>query len=123
VDRRVAGTLHFGSGHQAVAAQFLCAFDGVSDNGFTIVGERGHIRIPQHFHRGTRAVLQVVGAEAVVVDAPFLINGFEGQIVEALRCIRAGLVESPALQHAHSLAVLGWMDHLRRQLGVHDPFE
>ena len=123
VDRRVAGTLHFGAGERALAAQFLCAFDGVADNGFTLVGERGHIRIPQHFHRGTQAVLQVAGAEAVVVDAPFAINGFEGQITEAMRCIRAGLHESPAMPHAHSLAVLGWMDRLRHQLGVRYPFE
>jgi predicted dehydrogenase len=123
VDQRVAGTLVFGDGDRAVPAQFLCAFDGVADNGFTIVGERGHIRIPQHFHRGTQAVLQVAGAEAVVVDAPFPINGFEGEIREAMRCMRAGLVESPTLPHAHTLAVLGWMDRLRQQLGVRYPFE
>nr|WP_295771572.1 hypothetical protein [Rhodoferax sp.] len=48
---------------------------------------------------------------------------FEGEIVEAMRCIRAGLIESPQMPHVETLATLGWMDTLRARLGVRYPFE
>lgn len=123
VDQAVAGTLVFEHGGRRVASQFQCAFDTMADNAFTVVGERGHLRIAHQFHGGTQAVLQLAGAEPVVVNAPLVVNGFEGEIAEAMRCIRAGLIESPTMPHADSLAVLGWMDRLRGQLGVHYPFE
>jgi hypothetical protein len=47
------------------------------------------------------------------VEAPFVINGFEGEIAEAQTCIRAGLLESPRMPHAETLALLGWMDAIR----------
>ena len=46
-------------------------------------------------------------------EAPFAVNGFEGEIAEAQACIRAGLVESPRMPHAETLALLGWMDAIR----------
>ena len=58
-----------------------------------------------------------------VLDAPFAINGFEGEIVEAMRCIRAGLCESPVMPHSETLATLAWMDRLRSSLGVRYPGE
>jgi hypothetical protein len=51
------------------------------------------------------------------------VNGFEYEIEEAQRCIRAGLIESPTMPHAESLATLGWMDEIRRQVEVRYPFE
>lgn len=120
IDRHVAATLAFEGG---LASQFVCSFDGHADNGLRILGERGHIELPQGFWGATQARLQRQGEAPVVVDAPHAINGFEGQIVEAARCIRAGLVESPVQPHADTLATLGWMDALRQRLGVRYPFE
>ena len=94
-----------------------------SDNALTIQGERGHIRLPHNFWQATQAVLQRTGQPPEVVDAPFAINGFEGEIVEAMRCIRAGLCESPVMPHSESLATLAWMDRLRSSLGVRYPGE
>ncbi len=120
VDQRVAATLVFEGG---LSAQFMCAFDARSDNALNILGEGGHIRVPHDFWQATRAELHRDGAAPQVVDAPFAVNGFEGEIVEAMRCIRAGLVQSPAMSHDETLATLGWMDRLRGELGVRYPFE
>lgn len=68
--------------------------------------------------QATQAVLQRTGQPSEVVDAPFAINGFEGEIEEAMRCIRAGLCQSPAMSHNEGLATLAWMDRLRASLGV-----
>ena len=124
VDQHVAATLAFDGG---ITSQFVCAFDAqhdaLTDNSLRIFGERGHITVPQHFWQGTQAVLQRGHNAAVVVDAPLRINGFEGEIEEAMRCIRAGLTQSPLMPHAETLATLGWMDRMRQQLGVRYPGE
>jgi len=57
------------------------------------------------------------------VESPFRGNGFEYEIEEAQRCIRAGLLESPYMTHADSLAALRWMDGIRRVIGLRYPFE
>lgn len=89
----------------------------------TILGERGCIKLPSGFWGATEARLQRRGQPALHEQAPLRINGFEYEIEEAQRCIRAGLVESPRMTHADSLAALRWMDEIRRQVGVRYPFE
>ncbi|MCX2860672.1 Gfo/Idh/MocA family oxidoreductase [Paucibacter sp. PLA-PC-4] len=120
VDQRVNATLGF---RGDLVSQFICGIDGSSDNALHILGTRGSITLPHNFWQATEARLQLHGELSQTVAAPFRINGFEGEIEEAMRCIRAGLVESPLMPHAESLATLGWMDEIRRQLGVRYPFE
>ncbi len=67
--------------------------------------------------------MQRDGQEPQTVHAPFRVNGFEYEIEEAMRCIRAGLVESPALPHAESLATVELIDAMRVRIGVHYAFE
>jgi predicted dehydrogenase len=120
VDHRVSAMLTFPGG---VTSQFVCGFDGSAENSMTIVGERGSIRLPSGFWGATEAWLERLGEPVQHEQAPFRINGFEYEIEEAQRCIRAGLVESPRMTHADSLAALRWMDEIRRQVGVRYPFE
>lgn len=120
VDQRVAGTLHFAGG---LASQFVCGFDGCADNALRIFGERGVITLPHDFWQAEAARLTRPGQPDVHCHAPHRINGFEGEIEEAQRCIRAGAVESAQMSHADTLATLGWMDEMRRHLGVRYPFE
>jgi predicted dehydrogenase len=120
VDQRVSAMLTFPGGQ---SSQFVCGLDASAENGMTILGERGFIRLQPGFWGATEAQLQRPGEPLLHERAPFAINGFEYQIEEAQRCIRAGLVESPRMNHSDSLAALRWMDEIRRQLGVRYPFE
>ena len=120
VDQRLAATLAFADG---VVSQFICGFDSQADNALHITGERGWISAPHHFWEATEVLLQVQGQPLQRVQTPFAINGFEGEIIEAMRCIRAGLIESPQMPHAETLATLGWMDAMRAKMGVRYPFE
>ena len=120
VDHHVSATLNFPGD---VASQFICGFDSCADNGLRIFGERGVIRLAEYFHGAVEASLQLKGEAVQTVHAPLRINGFEGEIEEAQACIRAGLIESPTISHADTLATLGWMDEIRRQVGVRYPFE
>ena len=75
------------------------------------------------FWQATRATLHAAGQAPQTVDAPFRINGFEYEIEETMRCVRAGLAESPILPLAESLAVVELMDAMRARIGVRYPFE
>jgi predicted dehydrogenase len=120
VDGRVWGMLAFPGG---IVSQFTCGTDGAGDNGLRLAGEHGCIVVPREFWQPTEVQLWRSGEPVEVVQAPFAINGFEGEIEEAMRCARAGLVESPVIPHADTLAVHGWMDTIRAHLGVRYPFE
>jgi predicted dehydrogenase len=120
VDQRVTATLEF---PQGITSQFTCAFDSVSDNALHIFGSEGTITVGQAFWQGTEATLQRPGLAPELLRAPFAINGFEGEIEEAMRCVRAGLQQSPGMPQTETLATLSWLDELRRQLGVRYPFE
>jgi predicted dehydrogenase len=120
VDQRVVGSIEFPGG---VTSQFVCAFDGTADNSMRIFGERGWISVGPRFWEATEATLSQRNQPPATVHAPFRINGFEGEIEEAIRCVRAGAVESAQMPHGETLAIIGWLDELRRQVGVRYPFE
>jgi predicted dehydrogenase len=120
VDVQTAVTLDFG---HARWSQFQCGFFGNGDNSFRIFGERGHIVIHGGFWEATAATLQRDDQAPLEASRPFRVNGFEYEIEEAMRCIDAGLVESPVLPHAESLAVVVLIDAMRERIGVRYPFE
>lgn len=120
VDQRVTATLEFPPG---ITSQFTCAFDSVSDNALHIIGSAGSITLPRDFWQATEATLHRPGREPEALRGPFAINGFEYEIEEAMRCVRTGLLQSPHMPHTETLALLAWMDELRRQVGVRYPFE
>jgi predicted dehydrogenase len=121
VDVQLAATLDFGDGR---TSQFGCGWFGSGANEFRIQGERGRIVVQGGgFWQSTAATLERDGAAPHTVQAPFRVNGFEYEIEEAMRCVRAGLAASPVLPPAESLAVVELMDAMRARIGVRYPFE
>lgn len=121
VDVQLAATLDFGDGR---TSQFSCGWFGNGANEFRIQGERGRIVVHGGgFWQSTAATLERDGAPPLTVQAPFRVNGFEYEIEEAMRCVRAGLTASPVLPPAESLAVVDLMDAMRERIGVRYPFE
>jgi hypothetical protein len=84
----------------------------------TIAGERGHVRMNTKFHHTDTLTVVHAGGVARTVPTPFLGNGYVHEAIEAGRCWRAGLIESPGMTHDESLALMGVMDEVRRQIGV-----
>lgn len=112
VDASVCATLHFPGG---VTSQFRCGFDAASMNAFEVQGSRAALRFPVDFW-GSQAV-EVVTRKAAPerTEAPYVLNGFEGEMAEAQACIRADLLESPRMPHDETLALLRWMDAIRER--------
>lgn len=120
LDQRVTAMLVFPHG---VSVQFVCGLDTAADNSLRILGAHGSIVLAHHFWEATEATLLRHGQPPHTQAAPFRINGFEGEIEETMRCVRAGLTESPRMPHAETLALVRWMDAIRAQVGVHYPFD
>ena len=119
VDELTAGVLKYDNG---VLSQFHSSFvnDGVND--FFIYGSTGYIRIHANYWGSTQATL-VAGEQTLTVSKPFRGGGFEYQTEEAMRCIRAGRLESPGMTHADTLANMELMDKMRAEIGLKYPFE
>jgi predicted dehydrogenase len=120
VDAAIVATLRFGGD---VHLQFRCGFDAVAGNSLQLIGEQGVITVPEHFWEGTEATLRVGDGPGERIERPFAINGFEGEILEAQRCIQAGLWESPRMPQADTLAVAEWTEAIRRHVGLRYPFD
>ena len=116
VEQRVTATLRLASD---IRLQFVCAFDGSADNALQVFGERGHIRIAPRFWEAEAAVLERPGHAPEWAHAPHRINGFEGEVEEAMRCIQTGLIESPHMPLADTIATLDCLDALRAAISAH----
>ena len=120
VDHRTAATIVFPDG---VTSQFVCSLDSSGDDAFHIFGGDGTITIHRHFWSGTAATLAPTGADPITVERPWRVNGFEGEIEEAMRCINAGKIESEVMPHEETRQTLAWIDQIRQEVGVRYPFE
>lgn len=54
---------------------------------------------------------------------PDFVNGYEYQVLECKRCIEQGLLESPMMPHAETIAIMEQMDALRKEWGVTYPYD
>ncbi|MBT3321715.1 MAG: Gfo/Idh/MocA family oxidoreductase [Anaerolineae bacterium] len=106
-----------------VVSQFTSTFLAENMNDFFIYGKKGYIRIHPKFWGGTQATLSITGKKDEVISAPFRAAGFEYQTKEAIRCIRAGLLESPVVSHDYTLSMMKLMDSIREEIGLKYPFE
>ncbi|MES2319644.1 MAG: Gfo/Idh/MocA family oxidoreductase [Pseudomonadota bacterium] len=94
-----------------------CSFKGNTPAELTVSGELGHVRMNTQFHR-TSSVTVVTKAGSRSIPTPFLGNGYVHEAIEAGRCLCAGLLESPGMTHDETLALMGVLDDIRRQIGL-----
>ena len=88
----------------------------------SIMGTDGRIDIPPRFHHANRAIIFREGADPVELRAEGELamdgHGFAHQVREVHRCLRAGLLESPAMPWTDTLSVMRTMETALHALGV-----
>ncbi|WP_394782144.1 Gfo/Idh/MocA family protein [Undibacterium sp.] len=84
-----------------------------------ISGERGHIRLHAPFYCCTGLTVTPDDGPVRSIDLPYAGNGYTHQATEVMRCLRAGLTESPVMPLDETVALMGWMDKMRSQFGLH----
>jgi predicted dehydrogenase len=87
-----------------------------------IAGTEGRIRIPGFWHT-REATLERDGKPPETAKPEFRGNGYNYQADEVARCLERGLIESPEITHAESIAIQRTMDEARRQFGLAYPWE
>ena len=119
VDDLTSAVLYYESG---ATAQFSTTFRAWAENSVYVTGLKGCIRVHPHIWQASGVTLQV-GEEELTVVKPFPATGFEYQAMETMRCVREGLIESPTMTHADTLANMELLDGIRAQIGLRYPFE
>lgn len=120
IDLQECISLSYADGKMAnLQAGTLC----LNDRQGIINGTEGYIRVDNincpevvEVYRNYELVERYVKPEDMV-------NGYEYQVIEARRCIEAGLAESPMMPHQETLDIMKQMDGLRKEWGVVYPMD
>ena len=115
VDVQTGFTLQHESGAMSVCS---CSLLARTPGELTVSGTRGHVRMNTMFHRARSLTVALDDGSSRTVDTPYLGNGYVHEVLEAQRCWRAGLIESPGMTHDETLALMSVMDEIRRQIGL-----
>lgn len=117
VDRNTAIALRYPGGG---VATLHCGISGDSSVRATITGTAGRIEVARRFYCPNAFTL-VRADVAEQVSMPLRGNGLGYEAEEVMRCLREGLLESPLVPQADTLAIMGTMDEIRAQIGVTYP--
>jgi predicted dehydrogenase len=112
-DRNTAMIFGYASG---ALASLTCSLVSATPWVVVISGTDGRIELPSVMNP-KHLTLHRDGASEVI-DLSYEGLGYHFEAAEVHRCLRAGLIESPAVPHAESLAVMTTLDRVRAQIGV-----
>jgi predicted dehydrogenase len=84
----------------------------------TICGSKGFIRLHSRFHNTEDLTVELNDGSRRAVHVPRIGNGYAHEIIEVNRCLREGLLESPVMPLDETLALMGVLDEMRKQIGV-----
>lgn len=120
VDLQTSFTLMHEGGGMSVCS---CSFKARTPAELTVAGELGFVRMNSQFHRTTSVTVWLTDGATRTIETPFLGNGYVHEAIEAGRCLRAGLIESPDMTHDETRALMSVMDSIRAQIGVRYPVD
>jgi predicted dehydrogenase len=118
VDASVGMAFGYASG---AVATLTGSIAGILPNDAAIGGTEGWIEIPRYFHDTTSFTVHREGKDPETHAVEKHGIGYTYEAIEVARCLREGLVESPLVPWADSVAVMDVLDGVRAQIGVHYP--
>ena len=118
VDETADVTLIYGGGR---SASLYSAIRVSTAQDASIYGEDGYIKLPSYWHSDTVILKNADGEREIKL--PFEASGFQYEAAEVMRCLDAGLLESPVMPLGESLEILETADKIRRDNGLRYPFE
>jgi predicted dehydrogenase len=119
VDEQVAVTMGFPGGEVASAYASYVAASPIEAH---VIGTEARVHLPSPMHHPQH--LDVIrDGELTRISLPYEGTGYEFEVAEVHRALRAGETESPRRPLADTLAVMRVLDEVRSQIGVHYPGE
>ncbi|MGA8116506.1 MAG: Gfo/Idh/MocA family oxidoreductase [Actinocatenispora sp.] len=119
VDETTGMLLGYDSG---AVATLSCSLSADSPRTASVTGTEGRIELTRGFFAPQGFTLHR-GGGTERVEAAQTGHGYVHEAAEVMRCLRAGLTESPLVPVADTLAVMGTLDAVRAQVGVRYPGE
>jgi predicted dehydrogenase len=89
----------------------------------TIMGTDGMIEIHHDWHKPTAFTLTIAGKTPARFEVLPEGNGYNYEAAEVMRCLRAGLKESPILPLDETRSIVQTLDEIRAQWGLRFPVE
>lgn len=120
VDLQDSMTLMWKDGKMAV---LNAGANCVSDRMGVIYGTRGFAVVENINNPQSITVYDAQYQQVEQHPCPAQLTGYEYEVVEAVRCIEAGVLECPSMPHQDTVHMMELMDEIRHQMGVHYPFE
>ena len=118
VDAQTGFTLLHAGGGVSICS---CSMLARTANELTVSGSLGRVRMDAMFHRSPSVTVTLAGGQTRTIATPYLGNGYVHEALEAGRCLRAGLLESPDMRLDETLALMTLLDTIRGQIGVRYP--
>jgi dihydrodiol dehydrogenase / D-xylose 1-dehydrogenase (NADP) len=95
-------------------AQLSASCKAFAPHAGLIVGTKGYIEVPSFFYP-QEFTINITNGKKKRIGAPYKVNGYVHEALEAMRCIREGLDESPIMPGSKTLEMLRLMDTIRKQ--------
>lgn len=115
VDVQASFTLRHESG---AVSSCLSSLRAASPCELTISGDKGYVRLNSRFHYTNSITVGLLDGGKTELCIPRSGNGYPHEAAEVVRCLRAGLLESPVMPLDESVALMGILDTMRAQIGV-----
>lgn len=105
-------------------AALTFGFDCKSENAAAIIGEKGTIMFGHWFHCTENISLYDSNNKLKETKYfPHPRTGYEYEITEVNRCLKAGILESPLVPHSETRAVMVMIDKIKEKIGLSFPDE
>jgi predicted dehydrogenase len=115
VDAQTGFTLLHEAGGLSVCS---CSLLAKTPDELTVSGPLGRVRMDAMFHRSPSVTVTLADGGERIVETPWLGNGYVHEAIEASRCVREGLLESPGMTLDETLALMHNLDTIRGQIGL-----
>jgi predicted dehydrogenase len=117
-DENTALILGYGTG---AVATLHAGMVGDTGQRAVVTGTAGRIEIDRYFWKPTGCTLHRSNGASERIELPVRGHGMVYEAEEVMRCLRAGLIESPLIPHEATLGVMATLDTALRQVGVTYP--
>lgn len=115
VDLTTAFTMRHAGGTLSVCS---CSLRARAPSELVVSGTRGSVRMHRMFHMAENITVDLLDGPSRTISTPWLGNGYTHEAIAAGQCLREGLLEHPAMTHDDTLAIMGLLDTIRKQIGL-----
>ncbi|HHX62047.1 MAG TPA: Gfo/Idh/MocA family oxidoreductase [Epulopiscium sp.] len=109
IDEQTAMVFGYENGQMALLS---CAITTQTPQNIYIIGENGHIHIPDAWY-AQKAILKLHDSDERVIDLPIEGNGYNYEVQEVVSCLQNGQLESDTIPLQETLEIIDTLDKIK----------